>query len=55
MKSIFKFSNLHDCFYSTRTTDHFVVTMKGLGNLLNKEIVSLFFLTTEFLNFNFQD
>ena len=28
--------------------------MKGLGNLLKKEIISLFLLTTEFLNFNIQ-
>ena len=29
--------------------------MKGLGNLLEREIVSLFFLFTEFPNFNIQD
>ena len=29
--------------------------MEGLGNLSKREIVSLFFLTTEFLNFNIQD
>ena len=29
--------------------------MEGLGNLSKREIVSLFFLTTEFLNFSIQD
>ena len=29
--------------------------MKDLGNLLKREIVSLFFLTTELLSFNIQD
>ena len=29
--------------------------MEGLGNLSKREIVSLFFLTTEFLSFNIQD
>ena len=29
--------------------------MKGLGNLSKREIVSLFFLTTEFLSFKIQD
>ena len=29
--------------------------MKDLDNLLKMEIVSLFFLTTEFLSFNIQD
>ena len=46
MKSIFKYSSLHDCFCGD---------MKGLGDLLKREIVSLFFLTIEFLSFNFQD
>ena len=51
MESIIKFSILHDCFQSTRTT---CGDMKGLGNLLKKESISLFLLTTEFLNFNIQ-
>ena len=51
MKGIFKYSSLHDCFYSTRTTGD----MKDLGNLLKRDNFSLFFLTTEFLNFNIQD
>ena len=29
--------------------------MEGLGNLSKREIVSLFFLTTEFLSFSIQD
>ena len=29
--------------------------MEGLSNLSKREIVSLFFLTTEFLSFNIQD
>ena len=29
--------------------------MKDLGDILKREIVALFFLTTEFLSFNIQD
>ena len=54
MKNILKFSSLHECFSTTRTTDRFVGDMKGFGNLLKKEINSLFLLTTVFLNFNIQ-
>ena len=54
MESISKYSSLHDVFQSNRTTDLFLGDMKGLRNLLKKEIISLLLLATKLSKFKIQ-